>query len=103
MTENPDKSNPEPRRKRTDHIALQAAHAKLEAEGHEIEWTAQEAAAYLKISTNLIYLMCHRREIPHRKINLPGRERPLFRFRKSEIEAWREKYSTVVTLDESKR
>ena len=77
--------------------------AKLEADGHEIEWTAEEVAAYLKMSRGLIYLLCHRREIPHRRIDLPGRERPLFRFKKADIDQWRDQYSQVVTVDEAKR
>ena len=77
---------------------LATAQAQLAAAGVEIEWTALEVAAYLACSKHLIYLMCHRREIPHRRIDLPGRERPLFRFRKSEIDQWREKHSEVVTI-----
>jgi excisionase family DNA binding protein len=75
---------------------LATVQAQLSAAGVEIEWTAAEVAAYLACSKNLVYLMCHRREIPHRRIDLPGRERPIFRFRKSEIDQWREKHSEVV-------
>lgn len=74
------------------------AQAQLAAAGVEIEWTAAHVAVYLACSKNLVYLLCHRREIPHRRINLPGRERPLFRFTKAEIDQWREKHSEVVTV-----
>jgi len=77
--------------------------AKFEAEGMEVEWTAEEVATYLKMSKSLIYDLCHKRQIPHRRIDLPGRERPLFRFRKGEIDTWRENYSQVVTVDEAKQ
>jgi len=87
----------------TDRIKQAEILAEFEAQGIEVEWTAEEVAAYLKMSRGLIYLLCHRREIPHWRIDLPGRERPLFRFRRTEIDKWREDYSQVVTVDEAKQ
>ena len=77
--------------------AAKTVQARLQAQGVDVEWTAAEVAVYLKCSTDLIYLLCHRRQIPHRKINLPGRERPLFRFRKADIDQWRDAHSEVIT------
>jgi excisionase family DNA binding protein len=67
-------------------------------DGIEIEWTTAEVAKYLSLSEALIYDLCHKRQIPHRRIDLPGRVRPKYRFRKSEIDIWREAHSTVVKL-----
>jgi excisionase family DNA binding protein len=80
-----------------------AIKAQFEAQGAEIEWTTAHVAAYLECSINLIYQLCHRREIPHRRINLPGHQKPLFRFKKNDIDEWRELYSSVITLDEVTR
>lgn len=80
-----------------DQLKRASIRAKLEAGGIEVEWTAAEVAAYLACSENLIYDLCHKRQIPHRRIDLPGRERPLFRFRKSEIDKWRDHCSEVVS------
>lgn len=82
---------------------LSTVKAQFEAQGIEIEWTAAHVAAYLECSADLIYQLCHRREIPHRRIKLKGRERLLFRFRKAEIDQWREEHSEVVTVEEAKR
>jgi len=84
MRENPDK--------------LKRTRAKLEAKGVEVEWTAQEVAAYLGMSPSSVYTLCRKRLIPHRQLKPPGHERPHLRFRKAEIDAWREKHSEVVAV-----
>ena len=76
--------------------ARKTTRARLQAAGAEIEWTAQEVAVYLSVSEVFVYNLCHKQQIPHRRIDLPGRERPLFRFRQAEIDAWRAKISEVI-------
>ncbi len=73
-----------------------AIQAKFEADGIEVEWTAEELSVYLQRSRSSIYALAHARQIPHRRIQLPGRERPVFRFRKSEINKWRDQHSEVI-------
>jgi predicted DNA-binding transcriptional regulator AlpA len=77
---------------------IKRARAKLEAKGVEVEWTAEEVAAYLGMSPSSVYTLCRKRLIPHRQLRPPGWERPHLRFRKAEIDTWREKHSEVVAV-----
>jgi len=77
---------------------VKRARARLEAKGVEVEWTAEEVAAYLGMSPSSVWALCRKRLIPHRQLKPPGHERPHLRFRKSEIDAWREKHSEVVAV-----
>jgi len=77
---------------------VKRARAKLEAKGVEVEWTAEEVAAYLGMSPSSVWALCRKRRIPHRRLELPGHERAHLRFSKAEIDAWREKHSEVVVV-----
>ena len=78
---------------------LKRARAKLEAVGVEIEWTTADVATYLQLSVRAVQSLCHRRQIPHRREWLPGRERPRYFFRQVDVEKWRAQHSEVIAVE----
>jgi hypothetical protein len=63
----------------------------LRRQGAEIEMNVKETAVYLNVTTRLIYDLVAADQIPVRKILLPTRKRPILRFSRTAIDAWRQR------------